>query len=303
MAAVEYGPHETQDLPSFLRCLGPVDCAGTAVCLLLDDVTLILEAKENAEAASANVTFPVVCTADYVALHARSRYGAVERMFPLKAYFMKQLLNAIGPRLNLDPRCYSALIDSAQGDARQLCLSAVFRAPAECAVRDELLSVHESACVFLGCGDRGPRAMYEMTRGAYHLLHENFLRISGIAIEDSAAFAGDFAVIDALSAVNEAALELGARACCVWRRGRRCEVPLAKLSGWIPCKQGASLRSLFLQAKYRPEWPMRSWTVGALALHQFAEEGTNTTSGPAASSTGKSSISTDPLSPRSTRCM
>ena len=291
MVAMEYGPHEEQDLPSFLRCLGAVDCAGKATCLLLDEALRVLEMKENAPAARAPVSFPVVCTADYVAVHARSRYGAVQLMRPLRPRHLRGLLTALGARLNLDPRTYPALVESAQGDARQLYVCALFTS-----ARGALLSEWDSARILLGCEEAQRVCSSGLSPVSLRTLHENFPSVSGVTVEDAAGFAGDLAVLDGRSGD----LELAALSCCAWRRGRGCPLPLAAFSGRTPENEAACLRSLLLGTKYSDERPLRSWTAAALALRHFE---TKATSGPAASSTGKSSTSTAPLLPRATQCM
>jgi hypothetical protein len=161
--------------------------------------------------------------------------------------------------------------------------------------RDALLSEFEVAKILLGCDDARRGLNCDLTSFSLHLLQENFPSISGVTVEDAAGFAGDLAVVDG----RFGDLELVARSCSAWRRGRGCPLPLAAFSGRSPENENAAVRSLLQRTKYG-ERPLRSWTVGALALRHFE---TKVTSGPAASSTGKSSMSTAPLLPRATQCM
>jgi DNA polymerase III delta prime subunit len=276
LATVEYGPHEEQDLPSFLRLLGAVDCAGRGTCLLLDDATQVLDAQRNAGAAKTFVTFPIICTADFVVRRARAQYGAVVSMWPLRACHMRELLDVIGPRLSLQRSSYAGLVAAARGDARQLCVHSAFTScSALQAHRDAILSPYERARALLDHGQGAALYSDELTHQEFCLLHENFPLVYGVSVEDAAGFACEVAAVDRFEADLSAACaqSLAARACCVWRRGRRFKAArLADFTGWSALKRAEGCRSLLLRIKYDERRAICPWSLSALARHHFSLE-------------------------------
>ena len=228
-AIMEFGPHCSQDLPSFLRTAGAVDCDGRRTCLLLDELPQVMEAKCNAGAGSAAVSFPVICTADFIVRRACGQYGAVFSMYALRPRDLREMLQRrLAPRLGLTQASFGQLVVDARGDGRQLCVLAAFTATlaAGTTLRDHSLPPYEKVRTLLGGGrdqEVGARRAVQaddLSHQEFCLLQENFAVIPDVSLESAADFAADLALMDVLDAGGEANGAAAALSACVRRGGK-----------------------------------------------------------------------------------
>uniref|UniRef100_A0A6C0C0G4 ATPase AAA-type core domain-containing protein n=1 Tax=viral metagenome TaxID=1070528 RepID=A0A6C0C0G4_9ZZZZ len=279
---IEYGTHIEQDLPSFLRSIGAIDCEGKKTCLLIEDVTDVLEAKQNSTAATMIVNYPVLCTAAFVLKRNHSQYSAVVSLSALRKIDMQKfLVNTIAPALRLLPSSFAAIIEQSRGDARQLCVNSVFspHLHPEITSRDQTPSLYDRVRSYLACGSARSTsallALDEPTHQECCLIQENFGALEEVTIEAMAQHSQIVSIVDVFETICAPTLGLSARASCVLRPHSSRGYIAIKESSWWNWNRRKELAAASLRDhKYRQydsahEHIPGHWNTRAFALHQF----------------------------------
>lgn len=283
MAIMEYGCDSIEELPRFLRSSGAINCDGQRTCLLVEDVTEVLDVKSNSEAGKMSVSFPVVCTASFVIKRQHSRYGAVVSLWPLRPGDMREMLtHTIAPLLRLPQSIFSTLIEQAHGDARQLCIGAAFssKLSPDIVSRDCALPVYDKVRAYLGGrgGSSKDIARMLVAEDPSHqeccLLQENFMAVPDMSIEAVAIFASFSSLNDMLDTSGVMPLGISARASVTLRRMPAPKTIHISESAWWGINKRREACSSWLQSKRYALEPGVStcWSARATALRYFAEE-------------------------------
>lgn len=284
MNVMEYGAHVEQDFPDFLRTIGGVDCEGIRTCLLVEDITEVLEAKQNGKASTMTVNYPVLCTAAFVLKRNHSQYSAVVSLWPLRQSDMRKILvETIAPGLRLPPSSFSALIEQSRGDARQLCVNAVFslQLHSEVTSRDQSLSLYDRVRAYLGGRNGGARnvaAMLALDDPSHQeccLIQENFGTVNDLTIEAMAEHAQVVSLVDVLDTAAAPTFGLSARASCLFGGSRSDgRVTIKESSWWNAHRRREAGESWLKEYKYKMYESESSscpghWSTRALARHHF----------------------------------